>query len=404
MKRQRFRRFRPYAFVWLPLFLLILPGSCTQPVKLLEKGRYDSAIQLCIRKLSGKRTKKETFVKTLETAFEKATRADMREIQSLEKEGRSENWVRINRIHQQIRRRQNAVEPLLPLVSSDGYQASFQFLRVEDLESDSREKAAEHFYQDGMRLLREASDGNKRAAVDAYRAFENIRQYYNPYRDEARQMELARELGTNHILFRMENDADVVLPADFEKELKRMSVRELNRAWQEFHLQPQEGLSYDYHVTMRIQSLQVSPEQVRERSYTDEKTVEDGWEYVLDDNGNVAKDSSGNDIKVPRKVRISAQLLEVYQHKAALVGGTLDFYDTMRRELIQTDPVAVEAVFENYAATFQGDKRALSEISRKRIGNKPLPFPSDEALLLQAADLLKPIVKDKISKSRIIRR
>ncbi len=385
------------------LAVLLFSGGCANPVKLLEKGQYDGAIQLCIRKLSGKSTKKTEYVKTLETAFAKATHADMREIQSLEKENRSENWVRINRIHQQIKRRQTSLEPLLPLVSETGYQAAFQFVRVEDMELDSREKAAEHFYQDGLRLLREASEGDKRAAVEAYRAFGNIRPFFDPYRDEARLMERARELGTNHILFRMENDADALLPAGFETELKRMSVRDLNRTWQEFHLQPQDGLAYDYQVVMRIQSLQVSPEQVRERTYTDEKTIEDGWEYVLDEKGNVAKDSSGNDIRVPRKVRISAQLLEVYQQKAALVGGTLDFYDNTRQELVHTDPIAVEAVFENYAATFQGDKRALSETSRQRIGNKPLPFPADEALLLQAADLLKPILKQKISKSRILR-
>ncbi|MEK7256629.1 MAG: hypothetical protein AAB316_17880, partial [Bacteroidota bacterium] len=59
-------------------------------------------------------------------------------------------------------------------------------------------------------------------------------------------------------------------------------------------------------------------------------------------------------------------------------------------------------IFENYAATFDGDKRALTEESKKKIGNRPLPFPTSESLVLQAADLMKPIIKEKIARSRVL--
>jgi hypothetical protein len=35
----------------------------------------------------------------------------------------------------------------------------------------------------------------------------------------------------------------------------------------------------------------VSPERISERNYIDEKEITDGEEYVLDANGNVAKDT-----------------------------------------------------------------------------------------------------------------
>ena len=44
---------------------------------------------------------------------------------------------------------------------------------------------------------------------------------------------------------------------------------------------------------MRLTNIEVSPEQIKEREYEDTKEIEDGFEYVLDGNGNVAKDSSG---------------------------------------------------------------------------------------------------------------
>lgn len=44
----------------------------------------------------------------------------------------------------------------------------------------------------------------------------------------------------------------------------------------------------------------------------------------------------------------------------------------------------------------------MTEDSKKKIGNQPRPFPSNESLVLQAADLLKPVVKDKIARSKIM--
>jgi hypothetical protein len=58
--------------------------------------------------------------------------------------------------------------------------------------------------------------------------------------------------------------------------------------------------------------------------------------------------------------------------------------------------LAVDAVFENYAATFMGDRRALSAESARRIGTSPLPFPADPAMLFQAAEMMKPTVKQHI--------
>ena len=153
---------------------------------------------------------------------------------------------------------------------------------------------------------------------------------------------------------------------------------------------------------MRLTDIAVSADLIKEREYVDDKTIEDGWEYVLDGKGNVRKDSAGNDIKIPKKVLIKARVFESYQSKAAHVGGKLEFYDNIDREIIQTEPLAVDAIFENYAAKFDGDKRALSEDSKKKIGNQPRPFPSSESLVLQAADMLKPVIKDKIARSRIM--
>jgi hypothetical protein len=107
-------------------------------------------------------------------------------------------------------------------------------------------------------------------------------------------------------------------------------------------------------------------------------------------------------VTVPRKIIIKARILEVFQQKEARVAGVLEFYDNQTKEVIRRENITADAIFENYASTFQGDKRALSADSKKRIGNRPLPFPSDVDLLLDAADVLKPTVKNKIRGARVI--
>ena len=152
----------------LSLGLLLVFSSCLSPSKLVEMGDYDKAIDVSIQRLTGKKKKKAELVKTLESAFEKATRQDMRLAESLEKEGRPENWERINDIHRQIGRRQSRIEPLLPLVDENGYQARFQFVRIDELEQKSRENAAEYFYNRALALLDQAKKGDKPAAREAF--------------------------------------------------------------------------------------------------------------------------------------------------------------------------------------------------------------------------------------------
>ena len=71
-------------------------------------------------------------------------------------------------------------------------------------------------------------------------------------------------------------------------------------------------------------------------------------------------------------------------------------YNLHTNRLVRSQPLAAAAIFENYASTFRGDNRALSRDTRNRIGNRPVPFPSNEALILQAADQLKPALLDRI--------
>ncbi|MEM9885792.1 MAG: hypothetical protein AAF849_07865 [Bacteroidota bacterium] len=390
---------KTYLILYFSLFALLL-FACKSTQKLTEEGNYDEAIERALDKLVGKKKKKAEVVLALENAFAKANGRDMNEINDLRKENRAANWEEIFDLANAVKKRQKSIEPLLPLVDDRGRRADFTFVKINGLLQESKGKAASYLYHSAKSSLAQARVGDKAAARIAYEQLERIERYLSPYKDRRKLMNEARGLGVSHILFKMENDAYALLSRDFERAILRMDVQDLNELWREFHTRPKSGLNYDYEIVMKLDNIDVSPESVKERSFQEEAEIEEGEQSLRDEDGNVVKDSTGNIVKVPVVKVVTANVIEVYQSKAAIVGGTLFFYNKAKQELLDTQPINAEALFENYASTYQGDRRALSRETKDRIGNRPLPFPSDEALLLDAADVLKPVIKEKIARTR----
>ena len=193
-----------------PAILILLSGvffSCHSTIKLTESGDYDGAIDLCIRNLRGKSPKKLKYVQALELAFSKAQERDTDAIASLKSGDRGENWIRINEIHQDIRRRQDKIKPLLPLSAETGYQAKFDLMDISTMENESRMKAADYLYSRAEALIEKGEKGNKLAAREACDVLNDLsRRYYrSEYREKDALMKRARELGTSYVLVELKN-------------------------------------------------------------------------------------------------------------------------------------------------------------------------------------------------------
>lgn len=380
---------------FFPAILILFSGiffSCHSAIKLTESGDYDGAIDLCIRNLRGKNSKKLKYVQGLELAFSKAQERDTDAINSLKSGGRGENWIRINEIHQDIRRRQEKIKPLLPLRAETGYQARFDMIDIGSMENDSRVKAADYLYSRAESLIEKGEKGNKLAAREACDVLNDLsRRYYRgEYREKDALLKRARELGTSYVLVELKNQSGHPLGELFRDRLLSVPPRDLDTEWREFYFDAREGEYFDYKVAVTIRTVDVSPERLNERNYDDEKRVEDGWEYVLDQRGNVLKDSLGNDVKRTKYTVIKAQVKEVQQTKATRLTARATVVDDRTGSTLDSHDMGTEILFEHYAATFRGDERALSKESRSRIGNAPVPFPRDADMLLQAADRMKP--------------
>lgn len=365
--------------------------SCASSEKLLQKGKYEKAIEKASKKLR-KDPGNEKELNVLKEAYFQANRIDEERIDFLEKEDLDENYIEIYHLYTRLDHRQNKIKRLPPAV-----REHFTFVDYDDYIIEAKEVAASVSYNQGLLYL---DRGDRESARMAYYEFVRAKEIYFDYRDVNRKLEEARFLGTNNALFRVENNSRTVLPEDFDTELKKIALKELNTEWLNFDTRADSNLFYDYYIVLNIKEIEVSPELIDRKTYTESKEIQDGMKYVLDENGNVAKDSLGNDIREPNMVTVTAEVTESAQRKSAVVGGSIDYIDLRSDQLVKTENLAVEAEFAHFSATVTGNEKALSDETKKKIGRRPVPFPPDEAMLMDTAALLKDRAKRMIAGNR----
>jgi hypothetical protein len=376
---------------------LLLLFGCASMDKLLDEGNYDAVIEKSINRLSGKKNKDPKWVAALERAFAQANRRDLGIINRYKREGQPHLWQRINQLYREVQYRQARVQPLLPLVDKNGYCARFVFADVESFERESRRKAAEYLYARAEQLLEKGRQGDKRSARRAYDQLQEINQYFSTFRDKEHLLEEAHRLGTTYILVDVKNQLPPHFHPFIEKEMERIGVRNLNSFWYRVSTHASPSTTMDYRFRLYLLDYLPGRERVIQNRFLREREVEDGWEYVFDENGNVAKDSLGNDIKQSSWKLVRAELLEVLQEKEVELLARVEWVDLRRRNILETTPLRTKAGFRNRALTFQGDERALTEEDRCELGGEPLPFPSDGVMLLDAVESLKPLFLETIA-------
>jgi hypothetical protein len=366
--------------------LALVMNACTSTEKLIEKGDYDSLVFLATKKLSGKK-KKDVYVQALEKGFEKLTRRDMARIEDLKTSNTAEAWEDIINIANEIDHRQDKVEPFLPLVSESGYHAKFTFVHTNTIVSEARTNAVLLYEKRLEDYVYSARKGNKTAARDAYQLINHICSLSSDH-SQPELLDEMWDLGINKILVRIENNSGAILPPYYEDELLSVDFRNAGDKWDRFYTDIQPGSHVDYEVVLHIHNISTSPEGLAERSRTYTREVKDGWEYILDERGNVKKDSLGNDIKRDKFKTVTAVVIETVQSKDAHINGRMDIMNKNSGTRIYSQPMEAANHFEHIARRFYGDERALDDNMKGTVG--VVPYPGDADLIMDAFKVMKP--------------
>ena len=379
--------------IYTIFFVLLLLTSCNRSTKLLQKGDYDAAINKSVKKLIKDPTKNQE-INVLERAYRLANERDRNIINELRISGQPDIWEDLFKRYSMMRQRQDVVSRLpYEVLQKINYEKVDYNTEI----AEAKNNAAAFYYANGVKLL---ESGDRMSARKAYNQFSFIRKYFSNYKDVDVKLQQALAQGTNHVIFKMQNHARVALPKDFEAEILKISLSSLNKRWVEFDTQFDEQMYYDYSIFLNLKQIEVSPQNMETEKYKETKKVGDGWEYVLDNNGNVMKDSLGNDMKRAKYKDITAYITLTKMNKRSVVKGSLDYFDNRSGQLIKTIPITSEFIFDYKSGVFAGEEAALTNKSKAYIKNKPAPFPTDLQMIFDTSEELKRIAFSTVKRDR----
>lgn len=385
----------------MTLVFLASCGGVKKTQEYVNSGNYVQAINRSINNLAENKTKKshQAYVLLLEDAFEKNTQRELENIRFLEQDGNPANYESIYRSYTNLKQIQERIRPLLPLpVLEEGRNANFNFRNYDSSILVAKTNLSDYLYDNASNLL--ANAAYKQDYRDAYNDFKYLEEINPGYSDTKDKMDAAYQNGLDFVKVHVINDTQQIVPERLEEELLNFNTLGLNDLWTQYHTNPLKDIRYDYEMQVSFKDISISPEQIRERQLIKEKKVKDGFEYVLDANGNVMRDSLGNDIKVDRYKNVTCNYYEFTQFKAAQVVGNVSYIDLSSKQQLNSYPLSSEFIFEHIYAQYNGDKRALGNDLIIFLDAQPVPFPSNEQMVFEAGEDLKSRLKEIIVRQK----
>jgi hypothetical protein len=374
--------------IYASIFLLVISSGCKVAEKEFRKGDYEEAIDICVKKLIDNPDKAE-YIVILEQAFLRANGADLDMIKSLNTEGRPDRWEEIYDIYQRVYNRQQKIKPLLPLyLGTEERDAEFKFVDAVDGLNTAKKNAAAYWYADASLKI---NSNNVYKAREAYYELQKIGRFYNDYKDVDDLMAKAKSIGTNNVLFQVADMSNTSLNYDVVQAMGEINIYNTSGTWYVIQDNISEA-DADLILQVNIRKIEAYPEKVSTNRYQESKEIIDGYEFVYDSEGNIVKDSLGNPVKEPDYKTVTAFVTETWQEKVATVSGEVVYMDKSGR-VLKSIPIRSDAVFQNYYATATGYYDALSPQSKEKIGGKPLPFPYDDRMMIDALHLIEQEVR-----------
>ncbi len=387
------------------MVLLVACGGVKKTQVALNSGNYVTAMNKAIKNLSENKTKKgnQAYILMLEDAFEKNVQREEEEIVFLQKDGNPANLEAIYNKYLKLKGLQQRIRPLLPLfIRDEGRNASFGFANYDSNILATKNELSNYLYNNASSLLASA-----REKVDFRSAYNELKylQDINPgYKETVSKMDQAYTKGLEYVKVEIGNETEQIIPERLEDELLDFNAFGINDFWTEYHANPLSNVKYDYALNVNFREINISPERINEKQIVKERQIKDGYEYLLDEQGNAVKDSLGNQIKVDKFRTVQCNFYEFTQFKAAQIGAKVSFTDLSNGQEINSYPLSSEFVFEHVYANYKGDKRALDTDLIPLLDIRSVPFPSNEQMVYDAGEDLKARLKSILTQNQFIAR
>ena len=379
------------------LVAVMIMTSCGSSKKMLEKGNYDAAIQKSVKQMR-KNPNDSKEAANLDEAYRRINEMDSERVRFLEREDNPNNYDEVFAIYDRMKGRQSLVRTVLPL-NVDGRYIDYDYIDYDAKIISAKRKAAEYFFHSGKNLMK---TGTKESCRQAYVEMSKAQEYSGGMYPELDPLiEEARLKGISRVFVSVNNMTQFNIDPQWEADLLEIDTRGLNSDWVEYHFRHlDQDITYDYNIIVNLEIINISPDDVKEKDNLYKKEVEDGFNYALDANGNVMKDTSGNDIKIPKYKTLQATFIETVQFKSVRIDGNVEIIQNNPRRQLRREPIGAEHVFEHHSARAVGDLGALDNDLIEMTNKEALPFPTDFEMLFMCTETLKPAIREGIFRNR----
>ena len=383
--------------IFILFFAALLLTGCGSTTKNLQMGNYDAVIDKNVKKLI-KKPDAEVAAE-MDRAYRLANERDLERIKYLKTENNPDSYDEIFNRYNMLKERQRQVRVVTPL-TVDGNTYNYENVDYDAEMVASKRKAADYFYNNGKGLLDNALQ--KEDYRQAYYQLAKASEYSGGQFDDIDALIYeARMKGVSRVIVDVNNQSVLQLPLQVEEDLTSFDTRGLDNEWVEYHFKHvDESINYDYAVSVKLVSILVSPDLVTDTDEIFNKKIDDGFEYVLDANGNVMKDTAGNDVKLQKFKDITCTLIETRQFKTVEIKGEVEIMSLNPQRLIQQEPFGAANQFEHFSARSIGDEGALTEEALVMTQQEKLPFPTDVDMVLMCTETIKPAIRNAIYANR----
>ena len=121
---------------------------------------------------------------------------------------------------------------------------------------------------------------------------------------------------------------------------------------------------------------------------------------MLDKQGNVMRDTLGNDIKVKKFKTVQCALIETIQRKTCHIDGNIEVIQMNPDKVLKNDPIGAKSNFENISSRALGDLQALTPRQLERTKSQIVPFPTDIEMVVRCSESLKQAIRGAMQNNR----
>lgn len=356
---------------YLGIFLLSLLMACKSGEKAYNRGQYDEAVRLFVKKLQ-KRPNDSKSLELLPKAYQVALEARESNVNTQMLSNSTLKWER-------IRNEYSAMQNLYYIIQSS--PAALSVVKPKDYASaitGAQENAAEARYDRGVAYLKK---GDKASARKAFAEFQATLSLVSNYRDAKELMDQAFNAGTIYVAIsqlQMRNPWFQFTADNFRDALLRdLQNRKLDRFVQFIDEREARTQNFrpDHFLELTFYDFVVG------QTYVDRFQKEVTKEIVI---GQIKeRDSTGKVVSKDVWGTVKATIFTT--KKTITSGGMMDYRitETDNNRLLRTNRIPGEYVWVNQFGTFKGDERALSDEDRKLIGGSDVPPPNPQQLFTE---------------------